>query len=43
MFKDVRLRVFLQVFTDSGDDVPRGFTQKTNVTVCINTSVTIND
>ena len=36
MFKDVGLRVFLQVFIDSGDEVPRGFTHIANLTVCTN-------
>ena len=39
MFKDDGLRVFLQVLIDSGDEVPHGFTQKANVTACINSTV----
>ena len=40
MLKDVGLRVFLNVFIDSGDEVPCGFTHISNLTVYTNKFVT---
>ena len=36
MFKDVGLRVFLEMFFASGDEGPSGFTPTANLTACTN-------